>query len=84
MNRVDFAGAPSGNPNRSVGTQTVPDGVVNFEDLVYFANAWIEYYEPSHLLNPYADITGPNGLPDGKIDFYDLVAFANGWIAYYA
>ena len=79
-----MAGAPSGNPNTSVGTQTVPDGVVDFNDLVYFASAWIAFYGPTHALNPYADITGPNGHPDGIIDFNDLVAFANGWIAYYA
>jgi len=82
MNRVDFAGAPSGNPNSSVGTQTVPDGVVDFNDLVYFANYWIAYYETGQL-NPYLDISGSGGLPDGKIDFHDLVAFANHWIAYY-
>jgi ABC-type phosphate transport system substrate-binding protein len=80
MNRADMAGAPSGNPNTSVGTQTVPDGKVDFSDLVYFASAWIAYNSPAKTLNPYADITGPNGHPDGAIDFNDLVAFANGWI----
>lgn|GEM_PF-1807805 len=84
MNRIDFTGAPSGNPNPSVGTQAVPDGIVNIQDLIYFANAWIEYYGPNRLLNPYVDISGPNGLPDGKIDFYDLTAFANHWITYYS
>ena len=82
MNRIDFAGKSSGNPNPS-GTQTIPDGMVDFSDLVYFADAWIAYYGPNNLLNPYADITGPNGVPDGKIDFNDLVAFADHWIAYY-
>ena len=86
MWRDDMASATAnaGNPNTSVGTQTVPDGVVDFNDLVYFASAWIAFYGPTHALNPYADITGPNGHPDGIIDFNDLVAFANGWIAYYA
>jgi ABC-type phosphate transport system substrate-binding protein len=86
MWRDDMASptANAGNPNTSVGTQTVPDGVVDFNDLVYFASAWIAFYGPTHALNPYADITGPNGHPDGIIDFNDLVAFANGWIAYYA
>ncbi len=84
INRADMAGATSGNPNTSVGTQTVPDGVVDFNDLVYFASAWIAYYGPTHALNPYADMTGPNGHPDGVVDFNDLVAFANNWIAYYA
>jgi ABC-type phosphate transport system substrate-binding protein len=83
MNRDDMAGASSGNPCTTAGTQTVPDGVVDFNDLVYFASAWIAFYGPTHALNPYADITGPNGHPDGIIDFNDLVAFANNWIAYY-
>ncbi|MCL2643386.1 MAG: hypothetical protein FWD52_07770 [Candidatus Bathyarchaeota archaeon] len=90
MNRVDFAGprtgagnSHSGNPNSSVGTQTVPDGVVDIFDLVYFTNAWIAYNSNAKQLNPYVDISGSAGLPDGKIDFYDLVAFTNGWIAYY-
>lgn len=84
INRADMAGKVSGNPSTTVGTQTIPDGVVDFNDLVYFASAWIAYYGPQHTLNPYADITGPNGHPDGVIDFNDLVAFANNWIAYYA
>ncbi len=83
INRADMAGAGSGNPNTSIGTQTVPDGVVDFNDLVYFASSWIAYYGSSHTINPYGDITGPSGHPDGVIDFNDLVAFANNWIAYY-
>ena len=80
MNQADMAGAASGNPNTSVGTQTVPDGKVDFSDLVYFASAWIAYNSPAKTLNPYADMSGPSGHPDGAIDFNDLVAFANGWI----
>jgi ABC-type phosphate transport system substrate-binding protein len=79
MNRIDFAGAPSGN-NGATGTKTIPDGKVDFADVVYFADAWIAYYSSNNLLNPYADISGPNGLPDGKIDFHDVVAFADHWI----
>ena len=84
INRADMAGKPSGNPNTSIGTQTIPNGVVDFDDLVYFASAWIAYYSTSHSLNPYADITGTtgSGSPDGVIDFGDLVAFANSWIVY--
>ncbi len=84
INRADMAGKASGNPSTTVGTQTIPDGVVDFNDLVYFASSWIAYYGPTHQLNPYADITGPNGHPDGVIDFNDLVSFANSWIAYYS
>jgi hypothetical protein len=79
MNRIDFAGAPSGN-NGATGTKTIPDGKVDFADVVYFADAWIAYYSSDNLLNPYADISGPNGLPDGKIDFHDVVTFADHWI----
>ena len=84
INRADMAGKASGNPNTSVGTQTIPDGVVDFNDLVYFASAWIAYYGPTHALNPYADMKGTGSAPDGVIDFNDLVAFANNWIAYYS
>ncbi len=63
MNIADMAGATSGNPNTSVGTQTVPDGKVDFNDLVYFASAWIAYNSPAKTLNPYADMIRPKRSP---------------------
>ena len=84
INRADMAGKASGNPSTTVGTQTIPDGIVDFNDLVYFASGWIAYYGLNHSLNPYCDIKGAGASPDGVVDFNDLVAFANNWIAYYA
>ncbi len=54
------------------------DGVLDFNDLVAFANNWIAYYNGqswSHM----ADLNN-----DGTIDFNDLIAFANAWIIYYS
>jgi ABC-type phosphate transport system substrate-binding protein len=84
MNRIDFAGAPSGNTDLTKGTQTVPDGSVDFYDITYFADAWIAFYGTSNSLNPYADITGPHGRPDGQVGFEDVTSFADNWILAYS
>ncbi len=54
------------------------DGVIDFNDLIGFANAWIAYY------NNQAWSTGADLNNDGKVDFNDLILFANAWIVYYS
>lgn len=54
------------------------DGVLDFNDLVGFANNWIAYYN-SQSWNQMTDAN-----KDGVIDFNDLIAFANAWIIYYS
>ena len=58
-------------------TQTYPAGVVNFNDIVYFVGAYINYYT-NHVYNPYADLKAT-----GVINFNDIVAFVGNYIAYY-
>jgi len=53
------------------------DGVLDFNDLVLFANNWIAYYNGQ----PWNQIFDFN--KDLKLDFEDLVLFANIWIIYY-
>jgi ABC-type phosphate transport system substrate-binding protein len=77
MNRADFAGATASNPSTTAGTQSVPDGKVDFNDLLYFSSAWVAYNGPNHTLNPYVDIHA-----DGKVDFNDLLGFSSAWSAY--
>ncbi|MGD6850474.1 MAG: hypothetical protein ACQCN6_00260 [Candidatus Bathyarchaeia archaeon] len=77
MNRADFAGKPSGNPCTTAGTQTLPDGAVDFNDLLYFSGTWTAYTGPNKILNPYADFNA-----DGKVDFNDLLGFSGAWAAY--
>jgi ABC-type phosphate transport system substrate-binding protein len=77
MNRADFAGTPSGNPSTTAGTQTLPDGKVDFNDLLYFSGVWTAYNGPNKILNPYGDFNA-----DGKIDFNDLLGFSGAWTAY--
>ena len=54
-----------------------PDGVVDFEDLIIFTQAYDSTPSNSNW-NPICDIAGPNGglIPDGVIDFEDLMALA--------
>jgi hypothetical protein len=54
------------------------DGIVDFNDLIGFANSWIAYYN-TQALTTAADLN-----KDGKIDFNDLILFANAWITYYS
>jgi len=85
MYRADMAGGAPFNstlqpethlqPNQ---TQTYPDGKVDYNDEIYFINAYIAYYT-YHIYNPYADMNA-----DGKIDYNDIVLFAQDWIAYNA
>ena len=58
-------------------TQTIPDGKVNFNDLVYFVNAYIDYYK-YHIYNPLADLNA-----DGRINFNDLTLFMQNYVQYY-
>lgn len=54
-----------------------PDGVVDFEDLIIFTQAYNSTPSDSNW-NPICDITGSNEglIPDGVIDFEDLMVFA--------
>jgi hypothetical protein len=54
------------------------DGVLDFHDIVFFADNWIAYYS-GQPWNPIIDLN-----KDSKLDFEDLVAFANAWIIYYS
>ena len=54
------------------------DGVLDFHDIVFFADNWIAYYS-GQPWNPIVDLN-----KDSKLDFEDLVAFANAWIIYYS
>jgi len=74
-NLIDFAGTPSGNTG-STGTKSIPDGKVNFTDLLYFTSGWAAYAGPNRVLNPYLDLNA-----DGKIDFRDLLLFTSNWAA---
>ena len=51
---------------------------VDFDDLVAFAGAYINYYQIGQCY-PATDFNH-----DGKIDFSDLVFFADSYVAYYA
>ena len=55
----------------STQTQAIPDGKVNFRDIVYFVQAYIAYYN-QHIYNPYVDIDA-----NGRINFNDLVRFVS-------
>jgi hypothetical protein len=48
---------------------------VDYNDVVYFINAYINYYAHG-IYNPYADMNA-----DGKIDYNDAVLFAQDYIA---
>jgi len=52
------------------------DGVIDFNDLIGFANAWIAYNNNQ----PFSHVADLNN--DGKVDFNDLILFANAWIVY--
>jgi hypothetical protein len=52
------------------------DGVIDFNDLIGFANAWIAY----NSNQPWSHVADLNN--DGKVDFNDLILFANAWIVY--
>jgi ABC-type phosphate transport system substrate-binding protein len=58
-------------------TQTIPDGKVDFNDLAYFASAYIAY-NTQHIYNPYADLNA-----DGKIDFNDVRLFVSAYENYF-
>lgn len=77
INPDDFAGASAGNPNTSVGTQTVPTGgAINYADITYFVSAYIAYNGPQHILNPYADFSA-----SGSIGYTDITTFVSNYIA---
>jgi len=82
MYRADMAGGTVFNSTlqpethlQPTQTQTYPDGKVNYADIVYFVNAYINYYT-NHIYNPYADMNA-----DGKIDYNDIVLFAQDYIS---
>jgi hypothetical protein len=80
MNRADLAGAPSGNPNPVVGTQTFPDTLVNHYDINYFVQAYLAFNSVSGNagpLNPYADMN-----TDGFIDHNDVNEFVFHYIEF--
>jgi hypothetical protein len=52
------------------------DGVIDFNDLIGFANAWIAY----NSNQPWSHVADLNH--DGNVDFNDLILFANAWIVY--
>jgi hypothetical protein len=54
------------------------DGIIDFNDLIGFANNWIAYYN-NQAWSAAADLN-----KDGIIDFNDLISFANAWITYYS
>jgi hypothetical protein len=58
-------------------TQTIPNGQVNFADIIYFVSAYINYFT-NNIYNPYADINAA-----GTINFGSLISFVNIYIAYY-
>jgi hypothetical protein len=53
------------------------DGVLDFEDVVIFADNWIAYHS-GQPWNPIVDLT-----KDSKLGFEDVVVFADAWIKYY-
>ena len=88
MNRADMSSAPpanAGNPSTTVGTQQIPDRLVDYWDITYFITAYILYNGGSSHINPYADIAqapgGSNTGPDGVIDYWDVTAFITLYIA---
>jgi hypothetical protein len=54
------------------------DEKIDFQDLVYFVNAYINFNQYG-ILDPACDLNH-----DGAINFGDLVIFTNYWIAYYS
>lgn len=52
------------------------DGTVNFQDIVYFVCAYIQYYQTGYL-NPACDLNH-----DGTLNFQDIVLFIQDYIAY--
>jgi len=52
------------------------DGKVDFADIVYFVDAYINFNQHG-VLNPACDLN-----QDGKLDFSDITLFVNAYIAY--
>lgn len=65
--------------NASVYVQSPVDfyhtGTVNFQDIIYFVDAYIQYYETGYL-NPACDLNH-----DGTLNFLDLELFVQDYIA---
>ena len=73
----DISGIPS-NAAYQGQTQSFPDGIVDFNDIVSFINAYIQYYQyNSGICNPLADFNC-----SVKIDFNNIVDFINSYIEY--
>ena len=82
MSRADMAGTPTINSTLQPEThltvnqtQTIPDLHVDASDILYFRQAYLQYYT-SNIYNPYADMNA-----DGKINYTDIVLFAEAYIA---
>jgi phosphate transport system substrate-binding protein len=75
MLRADFAGGAVPNLPAGVTHPSVPDGVVNYNDVNYFVNAYI-LCDSLGQLNPYADFNS-----DGQINYNDVNAFVFEYIA---
>jgi hypothetical protein len=88
MSRADMAGAAPINSTlqpethlTANQTQTIPDQQVNQADILYFRQAYLQYYTsttafPAGIYNPYADMNA-----DGVINYTDIVLFAQAYIA---
>ncbi len=74
--RSDFVGGASTPDTVNPVHSSLPDGKVNFADIVYFVDAYIAYNGGSHPVNPYADFDA-----NAVIDFSDIVKFVDGYIA---
>lgn len=77
MNRADMAGTEADNPHATIGTQTLPDTIVNYSDITYFVSAYIQYNGASNKVNPYADFDA-----DGQVAYSDITGFVAAYIAY--
>jgi len=52
------------------------NGTVNFNDVLYFATAYIQYYQTGYL-NPACDLNN-----DGKLNFNDITLFIAAYVIY--
>jgi phosphate transport system substrate-binding protein len=73
--RSDFTGGANTPDTTAPLHKSMPDGKVNFNDIVYFVDAYIAYNGASHPVDPYCDFNA-----DKTIDFTDIVKFVDGYI----
>lgn len=67
-------------------TEEIPDGKIDFEDLVLFASYWNTQNLNGDIASTRTTGTAPNFIhePDGKVNFEDLVYFAAIWNWYHS